>query len=158
MKIESPAFENGGMIPEKYTQESREDISPPLVISGVPKDAVSLTLLCVDPDVPDPAHPVRTFTHWVVVNLPPTIKELPADVDISSIPGAIAGLNGADRVGYIGPRPPIGAHRYFFKLYALNCKLPFTSPPTRQEVMEAMDGHVITEAETMGKYILKKNR
>lgn len=158
MKIESPAFENGGMIPEKYTQESDEDISPPLKISGVPKEAVSLALICEDPDVPDPAHPVRIFIHWVVANLPPTLESLPAGVDISSIPGAIAGLNGRGSVGYIGPRPPIGAHRYYFKLFALNTKLPFIEPPTQADLMEAMDGHVVAEAETMGKYALKKNR
>ncbi|MCD8339507.1 MAG: YbhB/YbcL family Raf kinase inhibitor-like protein [Burkholderiales bacterium] len=158
MKIESSAFENGAMIPEIYTQESSEDISPPLTFSGVPKEAVSLTLLCIDPDVPDPAHPVRDFTHWIVVNLPPTTKGLPSNVDISTIPGAMAGINGAGTIGYIGPRPPIGTHRYFFKLFALDTKLPFIEPPTKVEVMEAMDGHVITEAETMGRYALKINR
>ncbi len=157
MTITSSAFENNGFIPEIYTQEL-DDISPPLTISNVPKGTVSLVLLVLDPDAPDPAKPLRTYTHWVLYNLPPDLTTLSPGVNIDSIPGAMSGLNGRGEKGYIGPKPPIGTHRYFFDLYALDTKLQFDQPPTALQVLEAMNGHVITEAVLIGKYLLKKNR
>ncbi len=156
MKIKSTAFADGGMMPAKYTQEGA-NVSPPLEISDVPKEAQSLVLICIDPDVPDPAKPVRTFIHWVVYNLPPNTKELPEAVDISKIPGAQEGQHGRGGTGYIGPRPPIGVHRYYFKLYAINIDLKFPSPPTAASVLSMIDGHVVATAETMGRYKLSTN-
>ncbi len=154
MNIVSSAFENGGMIPQKYTQEG-ENVSPPLSFSDIPAEAQSLALLCIDPDVPDPQAPVRDFTHWVIYNLPVNCSGLPEAVKISGVAGSGEGLNDRGKVGYIGPRPPIGTHRYYFKLYALNKTMEFDSPPSRAQVLEQMDGFVVGLAELMGRYKLK---
>lgn len=155
MKIQSPAFANQGWIPEKYTQEG-EDFSPQLLISDVPSEAQSLVLICLDPDAPDPKAPVRVFTHWILYNLPVTIAEIPEGAKLPDLgDGVKEGLNDRGQSGYIGPKPPIGAHRYFFKLYALNCRLNFKEPPTRNQVFNAMDGNIVAMAEVMGRYQLK---
>jgi Raf kinase inhibitor-like YbhB/YbcL family protein len=149
LKISSPAFADGGAIARKYTCQG-EDISPALVFSGVPQGTKSLVLIVDDPDAPDPKAPKMTYVHWVVVDLPPdtpglaeAIAELPA--------GARSGTNDWKRTGYGGPCPPIGRHRYFFKLYALDAKLGLTEP-TKPEVLEAMKGHVLAEAQIIGTY------
>lgn len=154
MKVTSPAFENNGFIPEKYTQEG-ENISPPLVISEIPKAAKSLALLAVDPDAPDPEHPKLTFTHWIVYNLPAKSIELSEGIKIQTIKEAEEGFNDRGTIGYIGPRPPIGTHRYFFKVYALNLELSFDKPPHRAQILQLMDGHVVEIAEIMGRYKLQ---
>ncbi len=153
MKISSPAFADNGFIPIEYTQEG-EDLSPPLVISDIPEAAKSLVLIVEDPDAPDPENPKLIFTHWIVYNLPPKAMELTAGQAIDQIPGASEGLNDRGTVGYIGPRPPIGVHRYFFKLYALNTELSFERPPQRKEILREMDGRVVGSAQIIGLYKL----
>ncbi|RME33360.1 MAG: YbhB/YbcL family Raf kinase inhibitor-like protein [Gammaproteobacteria bacterium] len=150
LEIRSPAFENGGEIPSRYTCQG-EDISPPLEFSGVPPEARSLALIVDDPDAPDPAAPKMIWVHWVLYNLPPDCSGLPEEVS-ELPPGTGEGLNDWQRTGYGGPCPPIGRHRYFFKLYALDCTLPDLGTPTKGELLEAMRGHVIDEAELMGTY------
>lgn len=155
MKITSPEFVTGGFMPRIYTQQG-ENVSPPLILEDVPEVAKSLVLVCLDPDAPDPEHPQRTFTHWIAYNLPIQVKELPKAVKISSLsPISAEGYNDQNKIGYVGPRPPIGAHRYFFKLYALDTTLKFNEPPKIKEFLDAIDGHVISSAETMGLYKLQ---
>jgi len=155
MTISSSAFSNQQEIPSKYTCEGA-DVSPPLAFSGVPAGARSLVLIVDDPDAPDPAAPRMTWVHWVLYNLPPTatglaeaVKALPA--------GTREGQNDWKRTGYGGPCPPIGRHRYFFKLYALDTVLPDLGAATKAQVEAAMKGHVLAHAELVGTY-QKKGR
>ncbi len=150
LEIRSPAFEHGGEIPARYTCQG-EDVSPPLEFSGVPGGTRSLALIVDDPDAPDPAAPKMIWVHWVLYNLPPDCSGLPEAVS-ELPPGTGEGLNDWQRTGYGGPCPPIGRHRYFFKLYALDTELPGLGTPTKGELLEAMRGHVIDEAELMGTY------
>ncbi|MFN3625561.1 MAG: YbhB/YbcL family Raf kinase inhibitor-like protein [Hyphomicrobium sp.] len=150
LKISSPAFDDGGQIPAKYTCQGA-DVSPPLVFSGVPDDAKSLVLIVDDPDAPDPKAPKMTYVHWVLYDLPPDTKGF--DEGIKSFPaGTKDGTNDWKRTGYGGPCPPIGRHRYFFKLYALDTKLAGLDKPTKDAVLKAMQGHVLAEAQLMGTY------
>ncbi|MDC0719688.1 YbhB/YbcL family Raf kinase inhibitor-like protein [Nannocystis bainbridge] len=152
MTLESEAFAAGASIPSEYTCEGR-DISPPLRWSGVPAAARSLALIVTDPDAPDPAAPQTTFTHWILVDLPPTDGALPAGVTADRLPaGAREGTNDFGRVGYGGPCPPVGRHRYFHTLYALDTTLPSLRAPTRGALEQAMAGHVLARAERMGTY------
>lgn len=150
MNIASSAFAHNEPIPRLYTCQGR-DISPPLAWSGVPAAAKSLVLIVDDPDAPDPAHPRTTWVHWLLYNLPvactlpEAVKTLPA--------GTLEGINDWKRSGYGGPCPPIGRHRYFFKLYALDSVLPDLRFPTKAVLEEAMRGHVIAEAQLIGTYI-----
>ncbi len=149
-KITSPAFEDGGAIPAKYTCQGA-DISPPLAFSGVPAGAASLVLIVDDPDAPDPAAPKMTYVHWVLYDLPPDTKGFPEAM--ASLPaGAKEGTNDWKRTGYGGPCPPIGRHRYFFKLFALDTKLAGLDKPTKDAVLGAMQGHVLAEAQLVGTY------
>ncbi|MDQ6971103.1 MAG: YbhB/YbcL family Raf kinase inhibitor-like protein [Mariprofundaceae bacterium] len=150
MEIASAVFENGGAIPSKYTCQG-EDVSPPLAFSGIPEAAQSLVLIVDDPDAPDPKAPKMTWVHWLLYNLPPDagglaegVRALPQD--------ALEGMNDWHRTGYGGPCPPIGRHRYFFKLYALDSVLPDLSEPTKPELLAAIKGHVIAEARLIGTY------
>lgn len=147
MKLESSAFDDGAEIPVQYTCEG-DDVSPPLSWSGVPRDARTLALIVDDPDAPDPAAPQTTFVHWVVHGLEPTVGELEEAVHGAGQPG----LNDWDRTGYGGPCPPIGRHRYFFKLYALDTEPSFVKTPTKADLEAAMEGHVVAEAVLMGTY------
>jgi Raf kinase inhibitor-like YbhB/YbcL family protein len=150
MSITSSAFAQNGSIPKQYTCEGK-DISPPLAWSKVPANAKSLALIMDDPDAPDPAAPRVTWVHWVLYNLPPGSTGLPEAV--KSLPvGALQGLNGWERTGYGGPCPPIGRHRYFHKLYALDAVLPDLNEPTKQRLEQAMKGHVVAEAQLIGTY------
>ena len=150
LQIRSEAFEPDGEIPERYTCDSA-DRSPPLSWSGLPAGTESLVLIVDDPDAPDPAVPTRTWVHWVLINLPPTISGLPEAA--SPLPsGTLSGLNDWQRTGYGGPCPPIGRHRYFFKLYALDARLALRGRPTKADVEQAMRGHVLAEAVLMGTY------
>ena len=150
VKITSPAFADQSPIPMLYTCEGR-DISPPLHWSGVPDGTRSLALIVDDPDAPDPATPRMTWVHWVVYNLPPSPAELPAGSrDLPQ--GAREGLNDWKRQGYGGPCPPIGRHRYFYRLYALDTVLPDLGMATRQALDQAMRGHILAEAVLMGTY------
>jgi hypothetical protein len=130
-----------------------EDVSPPLAWSDVPPNAKSLALIVDDPDAPDPKAPKTTWVHWVLYDLPPHDGSLPEGVTSADLPpGAREGLNDWKRTGYGGPCPPIGRHRYFFKLYALDTVLPDLGHPTKAALEKAMKGHVIAQAELIGTY------
>ena len=150
LRITCAAFGSGGPIPAKYSCEG-PDISPPLAWSGVPPAAKSLVLIVDDPDAPDPAAPKMTWVHWVLYNLPPGASGLPEGVSSHALPaGTLEGLTDFRRTGWGGPCPPIGRHRYFFKLYALNQALPATPRQTKAQVERAMAGHVVGQAELVG--------
>jgi len=148
MNLTSSAFTEGNMIPVKYTCDG-EDVSPPLVWSGVPAGTKALALICDDPDAP-----VGTWVHWVLFNLPPDSMGLPEGVPaVKTLEnGGVHGKNSWRRVGYGGPCPPSGTHRYFFKLYALDQPLTLTSSATAKHVRAAMQGHILAEAQLMGRY------
>lgn len=150
MRINSTAFSNQGAIPALYTCEGK-DTSPPLAWSDIPTGTKSLALIVDDPDAPDPAAPTMTWVHWILYNLPAENGGLPEDVKALPI-GTREGLNDWKRTGYGGPCPPIGRHRYFHKLYALDTVLPDLKQPTKAKLEEAMKGHVIGEAQLMGTY------
>lgn len=149
MRITSTAFAHNGEIPAAYTCEGR-DIAPPLSFHDVPAGAKSLALIVDDPDAPDPAAPKMTWVHWVVYDLPPATAGLPEGGALPA--GARDGLNDWKRIGYGGPCPPVGRHRYFFKLYALDIPLSFAHPPTKAQLEQAMKGHVLAHAELIGTY------
>jgi Raf kinase inhibitor-like YbhB/YbcL family protein len=150
LTLTSTAFTNGSEIPAKYTCEG-QDISPPLAWSGVPAAAKSLVLIVDDPDAPDPAAPKMTYVHWVLYNIPANTTSLAEDV--GQLPaGTLAGLNDWRRADYGGPCPPIGRHRYFHKLYALDTTLPDLHNPTKAALEAKMKGHVIAQAELLGTY------
>jgi Raf kinase inhibitor-like YbhB/YbcL family protein len=152
LAIHSTAFEHMGPIPAKYTCEGA-DVSPPLQWKGVPPQAKSLVLIVDDPDAPDPKAPKMTWVHWVLYNLPPASVGLPEAVPTENLPhGTQDGQNDWKRTGYGGPCPPIGRHRYFFKLYALDKVLEKMAQPTKAEVELAMKGHVIAQVEMIGTY------
>ncbi len=141
-----------GSIPAKYTCEGG-DVSPPLTWAGVPPSAKSLVLIVDDPDAPDPSAPRMTWVHWVVYNLPTTTTSLAESQSSTSLPrGAKTGLNDWKKPDYGGPCPPVGRHRYFFKLYALDVMLADLGRPSRHEVEKAMQGHVVGTAELVGTY------
>jgi len=150
MKMESSAFANGGEIPACYTCDG-DDLSPPLGWSGAPSNVRSLALIVDDPDAPDPAAPKMTWVHWVLYNLPPSAAGLPENV--ASLPaGTREGLNDWKRTGYGGPCPPIGRHRYFFKLYALDAVLNVSGTPTKAQIEKAMQGRMLAQAILIGTY------
>ncbi|HKT33637.1 MAG TPA: YbhB/YbcL family Raf kinase inhibitor-like protein [Nitrospira sp.] len=150
MRINSSAFQHEGMIPPIYTCEGK-DISPPISWSDVPPGTKSLALIVDDPDAPDPAAPKMTWVHWVLYNVPPTTDGLPQAV--KTLPsGTKEGMNDWKRTGYGGPCPPIGRHRYFHKLYALDTLLPDLKQPTKAQLEDAMKGHILSEARLMGTY------
>lgn len=149
--LTSSAFADGQPIPTKYTCEG-EDVSPPLAWSGVPAGAKSLALIVDDPDAPDPKAPRMTWVHWVVIDVPPNTGGLAEGAGSGGLPaGAIVGINDWKRQTYGGPCPPIGRHRYFHKLYALDTLLGLRQP-TKAEVEKAMAGHILAEAVLMGTY------
>ena len=147
MRLTSSAFRDGSEIPARYTCDG-ENVSPPLAWDEVPPTARSLALIVDDPDAPDPAAPKRTWVHWVVVNLPPDSGGFEANVPLGHLH---AGVNDWDRTGWGGPCPPIGRHRYVFKLYALDAALGGTNP-SKRELERAMAGHVVAEATLTGTY------
>jgi len=141
MKLTSPAFKNGENIPTVYTCDG-DDINPSLVIGEIPEGTRDLVLIVDDPDAPS-----GTWVHWVVFNIP-----LPAEIKEKSVPGT-QGLNSFKRLDYGGPCPPAGsAHRYFFKLYALDQLLDLAPGASKKEVEKAMQGHILAGAELMGFY------
>lgn len=153
--LTSYAFRNLESIPALYTCEG-VDISPPLEWSGAPELTKSFVLIVQDPDAPDPNHPLRVWTHWVLYNIPATITFL--NEGFSKLPQAArVGLNDWRHLSWNGPCPPVGEHRYFFKLYALDTTLSFQSPPTRLEIEEAMNAHIIAHAELIGIYKKQKH-
>ncbi len=152
LTISSPAFADNGRIPKRYTCDG-DDISPPLSWTGVPGDAKSLALIVDDPDAPDPAAPQMTWVHWLLYNIPPGATGLSEAVAAGELPaGTQEGLNDWKRTGYGGPCPPIGSHRYFHKLYALDTVLPDLGQPSKTELEKAMAGHVLEQAELIGTY------
>lgn len=148
IKLTSSAFEEGDAIPARHTCDG-QDISPPLSWEAVPEGARSLALIVDDPDAPS-----GTFVHWVIYNLPADSEELaegvPNEQTLSD--GAMQGVNGFGTVGYRGPCPPGGVHRYFFKLYALDAELELSAGATKEDLLDAMEGHVLAEGQLMGTY------
>jgi Raf kinase inhibitor-like YbhB/YbcL family protein len=152
LRLESPRFADGAEIPQEYTCQGR-DVSPPLRWSGAPAGTRSFALIVDDPDAPDPEHPRTTWVHWVVYDLPADASALAEAVTPAALPaGARAGLNDWKRTRYGGPCPPIGRHRYFHKLYALDAVLGDLGEPTRAALERAMEGHVLAKAELVGTY------
>ncbi|ACL64159.1 PEBP family protein [Anaeromyxobacter dehalogenans 2CP-1] len=152
LAIDSTAFAAGAEIPARHTCEG-EDLSPTLRFSGVPAAARALALVVDDPDAPDPAAPRTVWSHWILYDLPPATPGLPEGVPPDALPpGTREGLNDSKRTGYGGPCPPIGRHRYFFTLYALDAPLGDLGRPTRARVLEAIRGHVLEQAQLMGTY------
>ena len=152
LALTSTAFEPGGAIPAAYTCQGR-DISVPLAWSGLPAGTRSLALIVDDPDAPDPAAPTMTWVHWVLYNIPPAAAGLPEAVKPQALPaGTLEGRNDWGRTGYGGPCPPVGRHRYFFKLYALDVVLPDLGQPDKRRLERAMKGHVLAQQELIGTY------
>jgi Raf kinase inhibitor-like YbhB/YbcL family protein len=151
-KFTSPAFTAGGQIPLAYTCDG-SDTSPPLAWADVPQGARTLALIVDDPDAPDPAAPKMTYVHWVLYNIPPGAGSLAEGIRAADLPpGTLQGLNDWKRTGYGGPCPPIGRHRYFFKLYALDTQLPDLHRPNKAKLEQAMQGHILAESVLMGTY------
>ena len=148
MKLTSPAFSEGALIPVEYTCTGG-DFSPPLAWSDLPAGAKSLVLIVDDPDAP-----VGTWVHWVAFNLPVTGRGLPEGIkDAKQLPGGgVQGANSWRRTGYGGPCPPSGIHRYFFKLYALDTILSLDNKAAAKDVQAAMKGHALAETQLMGRF------
>ena len=142
MKLTSSAFENGENMPAEFTCDG-EGISPPLAISEVPENTKSLVLISDDPDAP-----AGMWVHWVVFNIPPDTKEILQGTE----PQGVQGVTDFGRTGYGSPCPPSGTHRYFFKLYALDTELGLTEGSGKGEVVQAMEGHILAQAELIGEY------
>ncbi|MBD2344704.1 YbhB/YbcL family Raf kinase inhibitor-like protein [Anabaena subtropica] len=148
MKLESNAFDADGLIPVQYTCDG-VDISPPLTWNEVPRETQSIALIVDDPDAPR-----GTFVHWVIYDIPATVNELPEQISPvkTLFNGGVHGKNDFGNLGYGGPCPPSGTHRYFFQLYALDKKLGLPVGATKNQVLAAMKGHVLAIAQLMGKY------
>ncbi len=152
LRLSSPAFEHLGKIPKRYTCEG-EDISPPLSWTDPPSGTASFALIVEDPDAPDPEAPKMTWVHWVLYNLPASAHGLEEGVPRERLPaGVLEGQNDWKRTGYGGPCPPIGTHRYFHRLYALDGALPDLARPTRTALLAAIEGHILGGAELIGTY------
>jgi hypothetical protein len=150
--LTSGAFGNMGPIPAKYTCEG-QNASPPLSWATLPAGTKSLVLIVDDPDAPDPAAPKITWVHWLVYNIPPSMDGLEEGAGNRPLPdGLLDGIGSAKKRGYGGPCPPIGTHRYFHKLYALDVILPDLAAPHKEKLLEAMKGHVLGEAVLIGTY------
>jgi Raf kinase inhibitor-like YbhB/YbcL family protein len=143
MKLDSNAFENNSSIPSKYTCDA-DNVNPPLSISRVPENAKSLVLIVDDPDAPG-----GTFTHWIIWNMDPTAKEI-AEASVPQV--AVQGINDFGKVEYGGPCPPTGTHHYYFKLFALDTMLDLESSTKRKDLLDAMQGHILEEAQLVGLY------
>ena len=144
LSVSSPVFKNNELIPVKYTCDG-EDVNPPLVIQGLPKETGSLVLIVDDPDAP-----MGTWDHWIVFNIRPTNR-----IEENTIPG-IEGVNTWERHSYGGPCPPSGTHRYFFKVYALDSLLTLNSSVNKKDVEKAMQGHLLAKGELVGLYSRSK--
>ena len=154
----SSSFDAGGEIPARHTCEG-DDSSPALEWSGAPDGTKSFALIVDDPDAPDPRAPQRTWVHWVLYNLPADARQLLEGIGSADLPtGTREGLNDWNRTGYGGPCPPIGRHRYFHKLYALDAELPDLGVPTKAQLESAMQRHVLAQADLIGTYEKRGNR
>ena len=149
MQITSSAFPSNGEIPAAHTCEGA-DRSPALHWSDVPPGTKGFVLIVDDPDAPDPRAPKMTWVHWIVYNLSPTTRDLPEGAQVPA--GALEGVNDWNRAGWGGPCTPMGRHRYFFKIYALDTKLPDLGRPTKARIEKAIEGHVLAQAELVGTY------
>lgn len=150
LTLSSPAFQRQSSIPARYTCNGA-NISPPLQWEGAPWGTQTFALLCEDPDVPRTLKPDGMYDHWVLFNIPASETELPENMQ--ALPsGAVQGKNASGGLGYTGPCPPDRQHRYFFKLFALDTTLGLTEGATKADVITAMQGHVLAEAELMGVY------
>ena len=141
LSIKSPAFEHGKLIPKKYSCDG-QDINPPLTIEGIPKEAKTFVLAVDDPDAPS-----GTFDHWIVWNIPASASK----IGENTVPGT-EGMNSAREQGYMGPCPPSGTHRYFFKVYALDTELSLGASSRKKDAEKAMQGHVLAKGELVGLY------
>ena len=148
MKIKSTAFEDGGQIPKMYTCDGA-NVSPPLEWALAPEDTKSFALICDDPDAP-----VGTWVHWVIYDLPVNITKLSGNIPPEGIlpGGGKQGISDFRKIGYGGPCPPGGTHRYYFKLYALDIIVDLDPGVTKKQLLKAMEGHILSEAQLMGKY------
>ncbi len=148
IKITSSAFEDGALIPSKYTCDG-EDISPPLQWASVPDRTRSIALIADDPDAP-----VGTWVHWVLFNLPAETRELAENIppDKTLLNGAKQGVSDFGRIGYGGPCPPSGTHRYFFKIYALDTEIDLPAGTNKARLLKAMEGHILGRGQLIGKY------
>jgi len=152
MIIESPSFMHDSVIPARHTCDG-PNVSPPLTWAGIPAGTKSLALIVDDPDAPDPAAPKMTWVHWVLYNIPPDANGLTEGIAVKDLPaGTLQGVNDWQRIGYGGPCPPVGKHRYFFKLYALDTVLPDLKRPTKVVLEKAMQGRVLAHSELIGLY------
>jgi len=150
LSLSSSAFESGDTMPSEYTCDA-DEVSPPLSVAGAPEGTRSFVLIMEDPDVPKIVKPDGVFLHWLVFNIPSEMQEVPEGGMVG-----VSGHNGMGKEGYIGPCPPPqyepSEHRYFFKLYALDSMLGLSAGATKEEVMQAMQGHILGETELMGRY------
>jgi len=152
ISLTSDAFDEGGAIPTRHTCEG-EDLAPSLKWTNLPGGTRSLVLIVDDPDAPDPEAPKMTWVHWVLYNIPADVSTLAEGITTEGLPpGTREGLNDWQRTGYGGPCPPIGRHRYFHKLYALDTVLPDMGKPTKTPLEEAMQGHILAQTQLMGTY------
>jgi Raf kinase inhibitor-like YbhB/YbcL family protein len=152
LRLTSPLFSDRGPMPRKLTCEG-DDVSPPLAWSGAPAGTKSFALIVDDPDAPDPAAPRMIWVHWVLYNIPPATTGLAEDASTGGLPaGTEVGVNDWKRADYGGPCPPIGRHRYFHKLYALDTMLAGLKRPTKAQLEAALKGHVLAEATLIGTY------
>lgn len=150
--IRSKSFQHREMIPARYTCDG-QDISPPLEWAGIPSEAKSLVLTVYDPDAPDPEAPKMTWVHWLLYNIPVSAQGLPESVSPKALPaGTREGINSWGRTGYGGPCPPIGKHRYFFKLHALDMLLDDLGQPDMKDLEQTFAGHVLAMTELVGMY------
>jgi Raf kinase inhibitor-like YbhB/YbcL family protein len=148
LKVTSMAFQEGALVPKQYSGDGR-DISPPVAWSAAPEGTQSLALICDDPDAP-----VGTWVHWVLFNIPPTTRELPENVapEKTLAFGERHGRNSWGKIGYGGPSPPSGTHRYFFKVYAMDTLLTLPAGASKEELERAMRGHILAQGQLMGRY------
>lgn len=152
MTITSTAFGHLAGIPKRFTCDS-DNVSPALSWSDIPQHAKSLVLIVDDPDAPTPLAPVMTWVHWLLYNMPVAVTGLPENVAPGALPeGTLQGKNDWKQTGYRGPCPPMGKHRYFFKLYALDSALLDLHAPDKAQLEQAMAGHIIAHAELIGTY------
>lgn len=151
--LTSPAFVDGGALPPRFTGDG-DDVSPPLAWDSAPNGTRAFALIVDDPDAPDPRKPKRTWVHWVVADIPAETTSLPEAASGRAMPqGAVEGRNDSNDVGYSGPYPPVGRHRYFFRLHALDSPVRLPQGHTKAELLKAIEGHVLDSAQLMGTYV-----
>ena len=148
IKLTSTAFKEGELIPKKYTCDDK-NVSPPLGWSGIPIATQSIALICDDPDAP-----MGTWVHWVIFNIPASVKKLNENIPLNKVfeDGTVQGNNDFRKIGYGGPCPPGGTHRYFFKIYALSKRVELPPGATKDELIREMEGCILAEGGLMGKY------